>query len=177
MKKNTDTGKERRAAVRRRTLWVRYIFLTLSVGLMALIFWFSSRTREESGEMSDGAAGILREVLRLVFSEEVTESLLVYVRQYAHFFLYACLGVSVSICAFTFPVSCGHGWVYWLFPVLICFIYACTDEIHQLFVPGRSGKLSDVGIDALGFCLTVVVCNLVRLLVKKFSRSPASEEK
>lgn len=29
-------------------------------------------------------------------------------------------------------------------------LYACTDEYHQLFVPGRSGQLRDVMIDAVG---------------------------
>ena len=28
--------------------------------------------------------------------------------------------------------------------------YAFSDETHQLFVPGREGKLSDVGIDLIG---------------------------
>lgn len=29
-------------------------------------------------------------------------------------------------------------------------IYAFTDEIHQLFIPYRTGKLRDVGIDSIG---------------------------
>lgn len=34
----------------------------------------------------------------------------------------------------------------WLFAVL----YAISDEVHQRFVPGRSGEVRDVVIDALG---------------------------
>ena len=30
------------------------------------------------------------------------------------------------------------------------FLYACTDEFHQRFVPGRAGLFSDVLIDTLG---------------------------
>ena len=33
---------------------------------------------------------------------------------------------------------------------LYSLIYAFTDEIHQLFIPYRTGKLRDVGIDSLG---------------------------
>ena len=33
---------------------------------------------------------------------------------------------------------------------LLSFLYACSDEIHQLFVEGRAGKVSDVFIDMLG---------------------------
>ncbi len=34
--------------------------------------------------------------------------------------------------------------------ILITFFYACSDEIHQLFVPGRSGRFTDVLIDTSG---------------------------
>lgn len=33
-------------------------------------------------------------------------------------------------------------------------IYAFTDEIHQLFIPNRTGKLRDVGIDFIGISLS-----------------------
>ena len=34
--------------------------------------------------------------------------------------------------------------------LVICFIYACTDEYHQLFVDGRTGQFIDVLIDTIG---------------------------
>ncbi len=34
--------------------------------------------------------------------------------------------------------------------------YAATDEFHQLFVPGRAGRLSDVCIDSLGGVLGII---------------------
>ena len=36
-------------------------------------------------------------------------------------------------------------------------IYAATDEIHQLFVPGRSGQVRDVLIDSCGVFIGVMV--------------------
>lgn len=36
-------------------------------------------------------------------------------------------------------------------------VYAATDEIHQLFVAGRSGRFSDVCIDSAGALLGVAV--------------------
>jgi VanZ family protein len=35
----------------------------------------------------------------------------------------------------------------------LCILYAVTDEIHQSFVPGRSPRIFDVGIDTLGTLL------------------------
>jgi VanZ family protein len=37
-----------------------------------------------------------------------------------------------------------------LWPFILSFLYAVSDEIHQLFVPGRSGNPVDVVIDTLG---------------------------
>jgi VanZ family protein len=37
-------------------------------------------------------------------------------------------------------------WLAWGLAIL----YACTDEFHQSFVPGRSPRLMDIGIDAIG---------------------------
>jgi VanZ family protein len=34
--------------------------------------------------------------------------------------------------------------------LLLAFVYACTDEFHQLFVAGREGRVRDVLIDSLG---------------------------
>ena len=34
--------------------------------------------------------------------------------------------------------------------VILCAVLAALDEFHQLFVPGRDGKLSDVLIDTCG---------------------------
>ncbi|MBQ3466792.1 MAG: VanZ family protein, partial [Oscillospiraceae bacterium] len=41
-------------------------------------------------------------------------------------------------------------WPAFLTGLLFCFLYACSDEFHQLFVPGRAGMFSDVLIDTVG---------------------------
>ena len=47
------------------------------------------------------------------------------------------------------------------------FLYACSDEIHQLFVPGREGAIRDVMIDTCGG-ITLV---LIKLLVTHLKSS------
>lgn len=34
--------------------------------------------------------------------------------------------------------------------LIVCALYAITDEVHQVFVPGRVGAIADVGIDSIG---------------------------
>ena len=45
---------------------------------------------------------------------------------------------------------------------LICMIYASTDEFHQTFVDGRSGKSADVLIDTSGTVFaTIILCLII----------------
>jgi len=41
----------------------------------------------------------------------------------------------------------------WLQALVICVIYAVTDELHQSAVPGRTATLRDIGYDLLGASL------------------------
>ena len=48
---------------------------------------------------------------------------------------------------------------------IIGILYAITDEIHQLFVPGRSGRILDIGIDSLGVITGIFIYKLLEKLV------------
>lgn len=41
--------------------------------------------------------------------------------------------------------------------ILLCFIFAMTDEYHQTFVDGRTGQMLDVMIDTAGACVGVLL--------------------
>ena len=47
-----------------------------------------------------------------------------------------------------------------LISLLITFIYACSDEFHQLFIPGRSGQFMDVLIDTSGALIMLLIIYL-----------------
>ena len=44
----------------------------------------------------------------------------------------------------------------YIFSFIICFLYACSDEYHQLFVK-RTSSFSDVLIDAIGIVIAIIV--------------------
>ena len=46
-------------------------------------------------------------------------------------------------------------------------LYAATDEVHQLFVPGRAGLFTDVLIDATGAAIGLLVAGSIIALVKR----------
>lgn len=58
----------------------------------------------------------------------------------------------------------------------LCFFYACSDEFHQLFVPGRSGEFRDVCIDLLGSCIGLLLFFLLKKVVhRRLSNSVYSQ--
>lgn len=52
--------------------------------------------------------------------------------------------------------------------IIICFIYAITDEYHQTFIDGRTGQFIDVLIDTAGSILGLIIYN--KLSNKKTKR-------
>ncbi|GBE16530.1 vanZ like family protein [bacterium BMS3Abin15] len=58
----------------------------------------------------------------------------------------------------------------YLVSALFSLAYAFSDEIHQIFVIGREGKLSDIGIDLIGIILAVVLYKLFSK--KQISNNP-----
>ena len=48
--------------------------------------------------------------------------------------------------------------------------YAATDEVHQYFVPGRSARLFDVGLDTIGVLTGIYIYLGVMALIDKLSR-------
>jgi VanZ family protein len=51
----------------------------------------------------------------------------------------------------------------WLLAMLVTVLYACSDEWHQSFVPGREGTVRDVAIDGLGVMGACLLLSLRRV--------------
>ncbi len=55
-----------------------------------------------------------------------------------------------------------------IFSFILTLAYAYTDEYHQTFVPGRTGRSFDIGVDSLGaFAGLIFSWKLVNLLPKR----------
>ena len=51
--------------------------------------------------------------------------------------------------------------------IFLSFLYACTDELHQIFVPGRSAQFRDILIDTLGASFGITITHLIINLFAK----------
>ncbi len=156
----------------------KYIFFILTIVWMIVIFTFSNSPGEESGEISRGVGGLFCQIFvpgyeEMVFAEQEELALLLDhpIRKLAHFMEYMILGaLMVGIPKFTVKSDYWkHGLIVWAFACL----YAISDEIHQLFVPGRCGALKDVLLDSVGafvgVLLGILMVGLVTVLKSKIA--------
>lgn len=133
---------------------------------MLLIFYSSAQVAEQSNQLSKGVtAVIIGFVERIALGLELNTNTFNYiVRKNAHFFTYLILSVFVMNAIRKSRVEGSKGI---LITFGICVLYAVSDEVHQLFVPGRSGQMTDVFIDGSGAVLGLVIVQLLSLLRKK----------
>lgn len=124
------------------------IFRLLTLGIMLTIFWFSNQDANVSNTQSGFFAMLLPFLPVWV------------IRKTAHMTLYAIL----AFCAACSQIKPNFKKV-----LLFCACYACTDEFHQLFIPGRSGEIRDVCIDCLGACIGFLLFTGIKKTVKSRS--------
>ena len=131
----------------------KYIWPIMTVVVCIIIFVFSSQSGGESTNVSSRFVDFLKSIFGDFFPEEF---LVFIVRKGAHISIYFLLGIFAAL-----------SWKRFSFSVLFCFLYACSDEIHQLFVLGRNGNIADVGIDAIGFVLGSAIVSMVFWAIKR----------
>lgn len=113
----------------------------------ALLFVWMAVIFLLSGEVSDVSSGRSAAIVRAIQSLDVStsEDLLTFLtRKAAHITAYFILGVLVYYVIRSYSMTVARGV---LIAVIFAGLYAVSDEIHQTFVPGRSGEVRDVLID------------------------------
>lgn len=162
------------------TPWVRIVTTLLTIAVMVMIFCFST----ENAEHSDRRSGVISiRIVRIFHPEyeqmnpekqkEIYDNVQHIVRKCAHFTEYMMLGFLIRLCLESWF---GHRMKRYRILALIGFGagtgYACTDELHQLSIDGRSGQWTDVLVDSSGVLAGVV---LGTLLIKSLNRRNAAE--
>lgn len=113
---------------------------TLLILWMLVIFYLSSEGSDTSSERS----GAIVDTIRVVAGGLPTDFLTFLTRKAAHMVAYFILGVLMYSVVRTYNLRPRMAVL--LSIGLVC-AYAISDEVHQLFVPGRSGEVRDVLID------------------------------
>lgn len=123
---------------------------------MVLIFKLSSQPVEQSSKLSGKVTNIYIKVIEKAkpntkFNIEKFDHI---VRKNAHFFIYLVLGILV-VNALRRSGVIGYKCI--VFALLICILYALSDEVHQVFVPGRAAMVKDVFIDSAGAAVGILM--------------------
>ena len=140
---------------------------------MALIFYLSNQPATDSSELSRGVTEVIVTTIEKVapHTEFDISNFNHIVRKNAHFFIYFVLGMLVIN-------ALRRSGVYGIrgigFALLICVLYAISDEVHQLFIPGRSGEVRDVLIDSAGASVGIGVYLVIGRVVNRRKYSDKS---
>ncbi len=141
---------------------IKIIKFILIILCMAFIFSLSADNGEVSEKKSDSVIvkfteTILHRKLTEVEKEKYIERSVKVVRKTAHFTLYFILGLLII----SFLKEFGLSKKSIIISIIVVLLYACSDEIHQTFVAGRSGEVLDVLIDTVGGSLATILYYLI----------------
>ena len=142
-------------------------FGLLTLGIMCMIFFMSAKDGTESGGMSEWLLNTAfgQFIMRLLpsltdFGDELD------IRKYAHMAEYAMLAFSSGF-FFRELILDRIPWRSLGCSLVFCFLYACSDEYHQTFVPGRVGAFTDVLVDMAGVAAGMTVVFLICMMRKR----------
>ena len=148
----------------------KIILYILLVFWMGLIFYFSHQPSVQSDGVSNGLMSKIIDIVEVIishdFNEVEIENIYRYgiipIRKCAHLSIYFVLGILIYLLVNQYSLIDKKMIIT---SILFCIFYACSDEIHQLFVFGRSGEVKDVFIDTIGSLLGIFITSRI---LKKF---------
>ncbi len=164
--------------------WIRVLSTVLVLVVMLAIFFFSSQKQKQSERLSSPIGNAVWDSGFLEFDlfnpirksyEQSRQPFALFAqrlaRKSAHVFIFTVLGFLLRICLESWFSGKKR---LLLSAFLIGAVYAVSDEVHQLFVPGRTGSVQDILLDCGGVILGVLIAaGIIRLVRKKQAKAPA----
>ena len=145
---------------------IKYVKCIIAIICCIIIFSFSAVPATASTKQSKG---LTYNVIKLLNGNKLTEKELVkltkrvnpVIRKIAHFSIYMILAIVTYMFIEELNIKSKSEKERLrkniLYTCIFCIIYAIFDEIHQIYVPGRTGKAIDVIIDTLGACMGITI--------------------
>ena len=136
----------------------KIILIILIVIWMITVFIFSNQQSIDSANTSGRFIEIVMKIFNKNISDEQIQALQLPIRKLAHFTIYAIGGLLVALLINQYKISTLRKVIY---SQTFMTLYAITDEVHQYFIPGRVGIITDVLIDSAGAFLSILVVMLI----------------
>lgn len=156
--------------------WIPIVITAiLMVAVMIAIFLFSGQNAESSSKVSNSVGEIVVEVLGIEVPEGQSPSsvpifLGFNIRKIAHLTMYFLLGLtSFLFVSSLFRLKSERAVTDIVLTAVsalaISVLYAGLDEVHQLFVGGRAGTVTDVMIDSVGSFTAILLLGVIFVVV------------
>ena len=131
--------------------------------MMIVIFMFSEQDRTKSTNTSDKVTEIITNIttdknVDKNKQEEINKKMRLIVRKTAHFTAYFILGGLAYIVLYQANLINKEKLL--LLALIFTLTYSISDEIHQLFVSGRSASIKDILIDNIGALFGIYIIKL-----------------
>ncbi len=147
---------------------------------MGLIFLFSAQDGTESGITSEWVMELLHGLFDTLLPDGAESDMatgwgMFLLRKGAHFFVFTVLGslFCTTICQYTGATPLQKVGL----PLVLGILYACTDELHQYFIPGRACQIRDVCIDTGGVLCGILLTMGIRWLIRRSRQKRAMKNK
>lgn len=147
----------------------KILSLVLLITWMITIFVFSHQQGTGSSKTSEKVSEIiinLFDTKKQLSNEEKNELMEIInpiIRKIAHYTIYTLGGILLINCMHMFLLENKKAIIY---SAIIGILYAITDEVHQLFVIGRSGRAADVLIDSIGILTGICIFLFINKIAK-----------
>ena len=141
------------------------ICIALAIIWMGVIFYMSNQPASISSIHSGNTINIISKlpiignIMDYLTSINIGEFI---VRKCAHMFSYCILAIFLFMSVYEDNIKKAI-----IIAFLGTFLYACSDEFHQLFIPGRSGEFRDVLIDTSGGIIGILTLYFIIKFSKK----------
>ena len=162
---------------------MKKLILWICVALwMIIIFLFSNMNSTSSNNKSKkvidvainqsinvtNSIGVTKNYLSQSKKSELVQELNVPLRKGAHSTIYFVLATFLLL---ALNQSISKRTIIVISTFIISFVYACTDEFHQLYISGRTGQFSDVIIDMFG----VIIACIIFIITGFFNKTKVKE--
>lgn len=155
-----------------------FIIILLILSWMTAIFILSNMPSNESNSKSKSTINkVTEKALEITNKMGITdkhpsnqrmnnfiENLNKPLRKCMHASVYLVLSILIFCCL---KMTKLNNRIISLLSIILSFLYACTDEFHQMFVIGRTSEWLDVIIDTAGAILGVIVINTIFKIIHK----------